>query len=205
MAQNITIAGASYSGVPAVSLNKAGGGTATFVDPSDATASAGDIVSGKTAYVRKSDLTTHKKNDPVTPAKGTAKEMDWWKSDIRKIFSTGTTATITDVETGLAWREVRMGGTNHADCQPVSASDTATLKKIYGSWSWDRRAIFVTIDGVNYAASMNGMPHGSDGLSGNDFDGHHCIHFTNSRTHSSNKVDADHQKMIAKAAKAKLK
>lgn len=51
MAQNVTIAGASYSGVPAVSLSKTGGGTATFIDTSDATASAGDITSGKTAYV----------------------------------------------------------------------------------------------------------------------------------------------------------
>lgn len=52
MAQNITIAGASYSGVPAVSLNKTGGGTATFVDTSDATAAAGEITSGRTAYVK---------------------------------------------------------------------------------------------------------------------------------------------------------
>ena len=50
MAQNVTIAGAAYSGVPAVSLQKTGGGTATFVDTSDANASAGDILTGKTAY-----------------------------------------------------------------------------------------------------------------------------------------------------------
>lgn len=32
MAQNITLMGASYTGVPAVTLPKTGGGTATFVD-----------------------------------------------------------------------------------------------------------------------------------------------------------------------------
>lgn len=32
MAQNVTILGASYSDVPAVTLPKTGGGTATFVD-----------------------------------------------------------------------------------------------------------------------------------------------------------------------------
>lgn len=35
MAQNITIMGASYSDVPAVTLPKTGGGTATFYDDSD--------------------------------------------------------------------------------------------------------------------------------------------------------------------------
>ena len=71
-------------------------------------------------------------------------------------------------------------------------------------WSWDRHAIFVTIDGVNYAASMNGMPHGGDSMPDNDFAGHHCIHFTNSRLHVNDKVDSQHQKAIKKAAAATL-
>ena len=51
MAQSITLLGASYTDVPAVELPKTGGGTAVFTDTSDAMAAAGDIVSGKTAYV----------------------------------------------------------------------------------------------------------------------------------------------------------
>lgn len=144
-------------------------------------------------------------NGSAVPAKGTAKDMDWWKSDIQKIFAKGVTATITDVKTGLAWREQRRGGSSHADVQPLTAKDTAALKKAYGgSWSWKRRAIFVTINGVNYAASMNGMPHGGSSIKGNKFDGHHCIHFTNSRTHGSNRVDENHQKAIRQALKATL-
>lgn len=50
MAQNVTVAGAAFSDVPAVELPKTGGGVATFVDSSDATATAADILSGKTAY-----------------------------------------------------------------------------------------------------------------------------------------------------------
>ena len=139
-------------------------------------------------------------NSTATPAHGTAREMDWWTSGIQSIFARGTTAVITDVATGLAWREQRRGGTNHADVQPLTAADTAVLKKAYGgTWSWNRRAIFVTINGVNYAASMNGMPHGGGSISGNNFNGHHCIHFTNSRTHGSNKVCSLHQSAIKKA------
>lgn len=50
MAQNVTVAGASYSDVPAVVLPKTGGGSATFTDVSDTTAAASDVASGKYFY-----------------------------------------------------------------------------------------------------------------------------------------------------------
>lgn len=50
MAQNITIMGASYSAVPAVTLPKTGGGTASFTDVTDTTAAATDVASGKYFY-----------------------------------------------------------------------------------------------------------------------------------------------------------
>lgn len=50
MAQNITLMGASYSAVPAVTLPKTGGGTASFTDVTDTTAAASDVASGKYFY-----------------------------------------------------------------------------------------------------------------------------------------------------------
>ena len=50
MAQNITLLGASYSDVPAVELPKTGGGTASFTDVTDTTATASDVASGKYFY-----------------------------------------------------------------------------------------------------------------------------------------------------------
>lgn len=50
MAQNITLMGASYPDVPAVTLPKTGGGTASFTDVTDTTATASDVASGKYFY-----------------------------------------------------------------------------------------------------------------------------------------------------------
>ena len=50
MAQNVTIAGASYSDVPSIQVPKTGSGTATFYDISDTTASAADVAAGKYFY-----------------------------------------------------------------------------------------------------------------------------------------------------------
>ena len=50
MAQNLTIAGASYSDVPAVNIAKTGGGIATFTDVSDSTVTPETLLEGETAY-----------------------------------------------------------------------------------------------------------------------------------------------------------
>lgn len=50
MAQNVTVAGASYSDVPSVLLPKTGGGTAKFTDVSDTTAIATDVLAGRYFY-----------------------------------------------------------------------------------------------------------------------------------------------------------
>ena len=51
MAQNVVINGVTYSAVPEVDIPLVGGGTAKFMDTSDANATANDILSGKSAYV----------------------------------------------------------------------------------------------------------------------------------------------------------
>lgn len=50
MAQNISLQGATYPDVPSVLLPKSGGGTASFVDVTDTTATASDVASGKYFY-----------------------------------------------------------------------------------------------------------------------------------------------------------
>ncbi|MDD3242540.1 MAG: peptidoglycan-binding protein [Eubacteriales bacterium] len=121
-------------------------------------------------------------------------------ADNAKLFPKQSTATIVDVRTGKTFLIKRTGGTNHADCEPVSFNDTKTLYECYGNkWNWARRPIWVIVNGQRLAASMNGMPHGYNSLSDNGMRGQICIHFVNSRTHGSNKVDAEHQACINEA------
>ena len=50
MAQNVVINGVTYPNVPEVDIPKSGGGTAKFFDTAGADISAGDVLSGKTAF-----------------------------------------------------------------------------------------------------------------------------------------------------------
>lgn len=127
--------------------------------------------------------------------------LNWFNGNVDTI-PRGATFTVKDVSTGKTFTCRRWAGSNHLDAEPYSSSDTATMKAIFGgSWSWARRAVLVKYNGHVYAASMNGMPHGTSTIN-NGFDGHFCIHFYNSRTHETNRVDEDHQNAVARAMNA---
>lgn len=128
--------------------------------------------------------------------------LDWTK-DGTSVIPKGAVFTVKDIGTGISFSLKRWSGANHIDAEPLNASDTEKLKKAYGgSWSWARRSVLVKYNGHVYAASMNGMPHGEQTVKGNNFDGHLCIHFINSKTHETNRKDSAHQNAVKRAANA---
>lgn len=128
--------------------------------------------------------------------------LDWYADNVSKVIPKNAHFTIKDVKTGKTFNAVRWSGGDHMDTEPASSADTAVIKSIYGgSFSWKRRPILIKYNGHVYAASMNGMPHGTTTIS-NGFDGHFCIHFKNSKTHGTDKVDTEHQNCVTQAGKA---
>ncbi len=153
-----------------------------------------------------SNYPTQVSGTPQKPVIGEIIEMDWFENvdgffnRSSGTFRAGATALVTDVKTGITYTVRRIGGSNHADVEPLTAFDAWQMYRIYNkNWSWTRRAVVVTIGGKNIAASINGMPHGGESITNNNFVGHSCIHFTNSRTHGTNRVDPDHQAAVQTA------
>lgn len=159
-----------------------------------------------------------------TPAKTQEDYLLKWFGNVENKFANGDSATVYDIETGLSFKIKRTYGHNHADCETLTAADTAVMKKIYGTWSWERRAIIVSVDGLKIAACMTGYPHAGvdkyaanktvssrsggygrgtnlDAVKKNNMNGVFDIHFLGSKNHYNNKVDPKHQALVKEAAK----
>lgn len=121
--------------------------------------------------------------------------LDWFEY-MNEYFTKYVTIRVIDIYSQKEYFVQRMGGYNHADVQAIDTANMELFKSIYGGeWSWKRRPVWVEIDGKFYAGSTNGMPHGFDILKTGE-GGHTCIHFLNSKTHGTKRVDPDHQACV---------
>lgn len=120
----------------------------------------------------------------------------WSASEMSRIYPKGSLATIVDLNTGRRLRIRRVGGSRHLDVEPAYASDTAVLKKLYGSWSWDSRGVLLIVGGHYIAGAINGMPHGVEISRTNNFDGQFCLHLYGSTTHGSGDSNSAHQRNV---------
>ncbi|EPY2276700.1 MULTISPECIES: LysM peptidoglycan-binding domain-containing protein [Clostridium] len=122
----------------------------------------------------------------------------------RRIFTVGQTATIKDLNTGITFKAKYYGGANHADIVALTKEDTANLKKIFPSWSWNykRPMVLCFSQGGKYyqlAVSVTGMPHGDTNVYDNGLAGHLDMYFYNSVGHSNPAIDQTHQSNVLKA------
>ena len=137
-----------------------------------------------------------------------AEKIDWFTGGIQELWPRGSNFKVYDVNTGIVFWAHRWSGGLHADIEPLTKADTARICKMYGvskssditeKKNWQRRPCLVTIGTRTFACSLFGVPHNypdGDTISDNDFRGQMCLHFTNSKTHDSKKVDSGHQEAI---------
>lgn len=137
-----------------------------------------------------------------------AEKIDWYTGGINELWARGSNYKVYDVKTGIVWWAHRWAGGLHVDAEPLTAADTARLCKCYGVSNaqeikdknlYQRRPLLVTIGTRTFACSLYGVPHNypeGDTISTNNFKGQVCIHFTNSKTHDSRKVDSGHEAAI---------
>lgn len=127
------------------------------------------------------------------------KRLDWFNGG-STIIPKGAIFTVKDIYSGKTFSAKRWSGYNHLDAEPLNSDSTASFKDaVGGSWSWSRRPVLIKYNGQVYAASITSMPHGDDTISGNNYEGHFCIHFYKSKTHETNKLDGTHQNAVERA------
>ena len=174
MAQNITIQGASYSAVPAVTLPKTGGGTATFTDVTDTTAAAADVATGKYFYtaagtrtqgtasggggsVSYDTNTVTASNYPVsiqfTSMKGQPKFFVVRLN--ASVSSSGSTTYyyIVDIASN--------GTTTHGNCFRIGSTRQVTSITSGYSWSYSGTTLTVTSSAASRSASPGAFYSGS--------------------------------------------
>lgn len=122
-----------------------------------------------------------------------------WFNCMDNIFEINCIKELIDLETEESYFIVRTGGINHADIEPAKQEDLNTMYAIYQTWQWTRKPVLLKLNETTYVpASLSIYPHGFFELEHN-FLGHFCLHFKNSKTHGTNRIDEEHQKTIKEA------
>ena len=127
----------------------------------------------------------------------TVSNLNWFDT-VNSLFPTYTKTRVIDIKTQKTYYVYRNGGHNHADVEPIDSKNTDIFHSLYNyEYSWVRRPVWVEINpGLWVAGSINGYPHGKSYISGNNMDGHTCIHFLLSKTHGTKRVDEAHQSCV---------
>ncbi len=147
---------------------------------------------------------TPKPTAPVVASAPKASQVRYanWYTEIRSRARTYPYATVYDYNTGLSWKVHMFSIGAHADCEPMSAADTAIMVQAFGGkYVWTPKPVWVVMsDGRVYMASTHDSPHGVQHNTSNNFPGHLCIHFprTQAEVEAIGTYATSHQKAIDK-------
>ena len=127
-------------------------------------------------------------------------ELVSW-DEVKGLLTPGNRYTITDYNTAATFEMIYIGGENHAEMECPDAFHAGKYKEVFGGeYNYSKRAVLVSVDGRNIAASLSGWPHGKDEYSANEMNGHTCLFFDGSLSHVGALPDAEHLELVYQAA-----
>ncbi|MBR1584480.1 MAG: peptidoglycan-binding protein, partial [Clostridia bacterium] len=132
------------------------------------------------------------------PAASEVRNANWY-SEIRARARLMPDVVIYDPDTGLHFNLHMFSFGKHADAETPTAADTDVLNRIVGVNTWNPHYVWVVFtDGRVYIASIHSHGHGVDHTSGNDLNGHICLHFPRVMTEAeaTGPYAVSHQKEI---------
>lgn len=102
-----------------------------------------------------------------------------WYNTVKPTLKNGNVFLIYDPATGLSWKLRLMSAGHHADVEPLTSEDTAIQYRAFGNQhDWGPKPVYVLLpDGRWTVAGLSNVPHGSQTLKNNNYDGQNCLHF----------------------------
>ena len=102
-----------------------------------------------------------------------------WQNEIKPNLKTGSKLSVYEPSSGISFTLYVMSRGRHADVEPLTADDTANMMDAWGGKeSWTPKTVYVGLpDGRWTMAVMHNVAHGTQTISGNNFDGQNCVHF----------------------------
>ena len=115
----------------------------------------------------------------ANPPKASDVKLLHWYNTVKPMMRSGTAFTVYDPDSGLSWKLQVFSPGRHCDSQPVTLQDTLIMQKAFdGKSSWNMHIVYVQLpNGTWCMAGMHNRPHQSNGILGNGFGGHLCVHF----------------------------
>ena len=112
------------------------------------------------------------------PSSGSLKLLSWY-DEVKPSISGGQQLLIFEPSSGLSWTLRVLSRGRHCDAEPLTSRDTRTMVKAFGGVNtWNQKGVYVKLpDGRWTVGSTHDMPHDTGSISGNDFNGHLCVHF----------------------------